>query len=588
MPLFRLTSDEDVAPKPLRLAGNSFALRDYQQAAVDAVHEAWQRINAALIVLPTGCGKTMCFADIIKNRPGRCLVLAHRSELIHQAAEKIKHVTGETCAIEMADYWSDENYHQKPRIVVSSIQTQIAGKNGGRMTRFDPGEFNTVIVDECHHVVADTYKKVLSHYQQNPNCKILGVTATPDRTDEEALGQVFEEAVYVYEILDAIKEGYLSPIKQQTVQVESLDFSQTRTTAGDLNGGDLEKVMVSEKALHGLAYPILDITKGRKTLVFTASVAHAEKLAEIFNRYQPDCARWLCGKTPKDERREILREYHHGKYQILCNVDVLTEGFDEPTIECVALGRPTESRAKCAQMIGRGTRVLPGVIDGLATADARVAAIEASAKTSLLVLDFVGNAGKHKLISTADVLGGNYSDDVVARAKQICEDDPDKEAKPSDVAETLEQAEEQIEREKQEAKRKAKRANVKARANYKTATVDPFEVLDIEPRRERGWETGKSITDRQAEAIDKFTHKKIKTSELSQAAAAQLLDKLVGRAKHGYCTYSQAKLLKAYGYDVKAMKFEQARDHITAIKANGWKRPSEQPASVPVKSEVVF
>ena len=273
-----------------------------------------------------------------------------------------------------------------------------------------------LIIDEAHHATSPSYRRVIDYYRTNPALKVLGVTATPDRADEEALGQVFQSVAFDYEVLDAIHDGWLVPIEQQMVHVEGLDYSSIRTTAGDLNGGDLAAVLEAEKNLQQMASASLAIIGQRRALVFTASVKAAEMTAEILNRHRPGMAAWVCGKTDREERRRVLAEFAAGKLQVVCNCGVLTEGFDDPGVEVVIMGRPTKSRSLYSQMVGRSTRPLPGVVDGPETAEARKAAIAASAKPSCLVVDFVGNAGKHKLITSADILGGKVSEEALERA----------------------------------------------------------------------------------------------------------------------------------------------------------------------------
>lgn len=544
-------------------------MRDYQRAAVDAVYAEFEQQSSTLVVMPTGTGKTVVFSHVINRvEEGRVMVLAHREELIRQAAEKIHAVTGHRPDIEMADYWADQSTYHRSRVVVSSIQTQVAGSKGGRMIRFHPGDFSLVIVDEAHHAVSPSYRKVLAHYQNNPDCKVLGVTATPDRTDEEALGKVFGSVAYVYEITDAINDGYLVPIVQRSVVVDGLDFAGMHTVAGDFNRAELAAVMEYEKNLHEIADPTIRIAGDRKTLVFCASVAHAERLAEIFNRHRTDCARWVCGETPKDERQQVLRDYSAGKFQYLCNVGVFTEGFDEPSIELVALARPTKSRALYAQMVGRGTRPLPGVVDGHATAEDRREAIALSSKPVVEIVDFVGNAGKHKLVTTADLLGGNYSDEAVELAAKKQQEA----GTPTDVLAGLEEAEKELEQQRKARAEQEKRQRLRGRASYSTSTVDPFDVLDIQPARERGWDKGRKPTEKMVAMLDRNGVKG--ADQMSFAQAKQLITTLISRSQHDWCTYKQAKLLKRYGYEPKGMRFNEAKAAIDAIAANGWKRPS--------------
>jgi superfamily II DNA or RNA helicase len=278
-------------------------LRPYQLQASQAIMASWQQYDTALAVMPTGTGKTVLFSDVIRRVfPRKALVLAHRAELIHQAKDKIQRVTGYRVEVEMAALRADlhAGLFASPQVIVSSIQTQAAGGDGGgRMAKFDPMMFGVLIIDESHHATAKSYRRVIDYYRQNPRLKVLGVTATPDRADEEALGQVFEHVAFDYEILDAIRDGWLVPIDQQTVEIEGLDFSNIRTTAGDLNGADLAAVMEAEKPLHGIADATMHIAGDRRTLVFAASVHQAEMLSDIFNRHKPGCSGWVCGKTDK-------------------------------------------------------------------------------------------------------------------------------------------------------------------------------------------------------------------------------------------------------------------------------------------------
>jgi len=428
-------------------------LRDYQAEAVVSVMNEWQEKNSTLVVCPTGTGKTQIFCDIIRRmQPKRAMVLAHRGELITQAVNRLRSDFGISADIEMADLCADEMYHNRAPVVVSTIQTQCAGNGGyGRMRIFDPFDFGLVVCDEAHHYTSPSFRRVLDYYKQNPELKILGVTATPDRADEEALGQVFESVAYDYEILDAIHDGWLVPVDQKMVHIEGLDFSHIRTTAGDLNGADLAAVMEAEKNLQGIAAASIDIIgDSKRTLVFTVTVKQAEMLSEIFNRHREGMANWICGKTPKDQRHRIFGDFDTGRTQVLVNVGVATEGYDNPKVEVIVQGRPTKSRCLYAQIIGRSLRPLKGVVDGLDAAEERKAAIASSEKPSALVLDFVGNAGRHKLMTTADILGGKVSEEAVARAIAKAK----KNGKAIRMDEALDEAERDIQREIEERKRR--------------------------------------------------------------------------------------------------------------------------------------
>jgi superfamily II DNA or RNA helicase len=544
-------------------------LRQYQVEAVEAVQAAWREDDSTMIVLPTGGGKTIVMAELIRRVfPRRVMFLAHREELIFQARDKVESVSGFVAEIEMGEMRSNgEGSLSAPQVVVSTVQTQTSGGDGGgRMGKFLPDNFGYLFIDENHHSVAKSYRRVINYYRQNPRLKVLGVTATPDRADEAALGQVYQSVAYDYEILDAIREGWLVPIEQQMVHVSGLDLSQVRTTAGDLNGADLAAVMEFEGVLHGIADPTITLAGKRKTLVFTASVAQAERLSDIFNRHRPGSSEWVCGKTDKERRRKMISDYAAGKIQFLVNVGCLTEGFDDPGVEVIVMGRPTKSRSLYAQMAGRGTRPLPGIVDGLETDDERKTAIASSAKQSLLVLDFVGNSGRHKLMTTADILGGNVSDEAIARAVARAE----REGGPVRMDEALTEEEEKLKAEHEQARlaEQARRANLRGKTQFKIVNVNPFDVLAISPRRERGWDIGKRLSEKQ-EAV--LLRQGIDPSTMPYSQAKQLLNEIFRRWDGSLCSFRQAAILKKYGYDSNISR-EDAKKTIDTIAANGWRR----------------
>jgi len=461
--------------------------RPYQIKAKSAIFAQWEQVQSTLAVLATGLGKTVLFSDIAHAMDhGRVMVIAHREELIKQAADKLTKITGEVPDIEMADQFASTGGIIAPaRCVVASIQTLNATREGRpRYERFNPNDFCLVVTDEAHHAPAKSYRKVFEWFFRNHNCKGLGVTATPDRTDKVAMGSVFESVAYSYDMLNGIKDGWLCPIEQRYVMVGSLDFSSITTTAGDLNGAELAQVMEFEDNLHKVATPTLEIANGRKTLVFASSVKHAERLCEIFNRHKPFCARWVCGETPKIERERVLVDFKNNDFQILVNVGVFTEGFDEPTIEVIANARPTKSRALYTQIVGRGTRTLPGVVDGVDCPQERVSRIKASAKPFIEVIDFVGQAGRHKLVTTADILAGEAPEPIVEAAKELIKKEAEA-GRAMDPTEAIDQVKNQKERERlerEEAERR-RRERLKVKAQYVVQSVDPFDMTDTIPNR---------------------------------------------------------------------------------------------------------
>lgn len=384
--------------------------RPYQSEAVAAVGEAFRTHRSTLVVMATGLGKTVTFS-LLAQQPEweRVLVLAHRRELVEQAAKTLARTCGEHhVGIDMAD-----ERNRNRRVVCASVQSLAAG----RIKAYDPREKWLVIVDEGHHATAVSYRKIMQWFGVSgtpempchAESRLLLVTATPKRGDDEALGQICESVAYEYPIHKAIKDGWLCPVETKTVKILGLDFSTVRTTCGDLNEADLERILTEEGPSHGIAQETAKWSNGRKTLVFCVSVQHAKTMAEVINRYAGQgAAAYLSGETHDDERAAVTQRFKSGDLKYLCNCNLFLEGFDAPETACVAMARPTKSVSLYAQVLGRGTRPLPGTIDapGMDTPADRRAAIKFSAKPSMTMLDFVGQAHRHDLVSCVDVLGG--------------------------------------------------------------------------------------------------------------------------------------------------------------------------------------
>lgn len=554
----------------------NFKPRDYQQAIHDSIFEEWKSVTSTLVVSPTGSGKTIMFAMVIASiQPKRTMVIAHREELIHQARDKIHSVTGLDCGIEMGELWVNNSLFGETPVVVSTIQTQNSGLGDRkRMSRFKPMEFGVLILDECHHATADSYRNLINYYtQNNPEIKVLGVTATPDRADEMALGQVFESVAFDYEILDAIHDGWLVPVDQQFVAISGLDFSEMRTTAGDLNGADLAAVMESEKNLQGVASSSIQIIGERRAIVFTASVKQAEVISNILNRHKSGMASWVCGLTNKDDRKAMLDLFKNGKIQVICNCGVLTEGFDDPGVEVIIMARPTKSRSLYAQMAGRSTRPLAGLVDHLDGKDARKAAILASSKPSCLIVDFVGNSGRHKLISSADILGGKVSDLAISKAIEIAK----QKGGAVRISETLDECQEALRKQEEErlafqARRQeeeARKHKLVAKVKYSTKTVNPFDLFQIAPTKERGWDQGKVLTEKQKSVL---LRQGINPEAMPYVQAKQVLYEMFRRMENHLATAKQLAVLRRYGYNNPEMTFEQASSALNAISRNGWRK----------------
>lgn len=495
--------------------------RPYQIECVErAYNELTNGSKSTLVVMSTGLGKTICFSSLIDRmlteQPGkRAMIIAHRDELIDQAQDKYFAMTGYTPAIEKASRKAG-----CAKVVVSSIQTLNAGKlcecqewvckcgnitrdkfcecgiqapssrpkecpscvEGAvrRMQKFDPSDFAILVVDEGHHAPARSYKRFIRYFDDVPR---LGVTATADRYDKLALGQVFDSVAYTYGIEAAISDGWLVPIRQEFVHCKNLDFSQLHTIAGDFNQGELDTIMLSEKVLHQVVSPMIEIIGERPTLVFAVSVAHAEIMAEILNRHEKDSAKFVYGKTLPHDRKSRVQEFREGKFQYLVNCGVFLEGFDAPNIAAIAVARPTKSRALYEQMIGRSTRTITPPLGN--DPEERRAWIANSLKPDSLILDFVGNSGRHKLINAIDILGGKYSDG----AKRLARKEANSKKNLQDLLEECEDEirKRELERQEREQKEQERRKKIRAKARYSQRRVDPFRTGDrVAPRSKSG------------------------------------------------------------------------------------------------------
>ena len=369
------------------------ALRPYQLEALEATRAAYKaKHRAVLVVMPTGTGKTVLFAEIARLAKGPVLVLAHRQELVEQAREKISAWIDDVVAVEMGNRRDlSRPDGTRPKITVASVQTL-----GRRLEHVPRDAFRIVVVDEAHHAVADSYKKILAHFHAH----LLGVTATPDRSDKAPLGEIFSSVAFDYDMRKAIEDGWLCPIRSFLVQTKA-DFSHVRKVAGELSIKGVEEVLTKDLHLAEIAEPILRERGSRPTIVFAASVAHAKALARVMCELSEDdaFAVALDGTMSLEQRAPVLDHFREGRIKVLVNCSLFTEGFDVPAISLVAIARPILSRSFYAQMVGRGTRISPG-------------------KEDLLVLDFLPGNCRHSLIQAVDIFA-TQDEEVAQRARAI-------------------------------------------------------------------------------------------------------------------------------------------------------------------------
>lgn len=510
-------------------------LRPYQQKARDSIHAEWEAGRSrTLLVLPTGTGKTIVFASVAADqvRAGdRVLILAHRGELLEQAADKLQRSTGLVSAVEKAESTCLDSWF---RVVVGSVQTL---QRTARLERFPQDYFGTIIIDEAHHAITDGYRRILDYFS---GARVLGVTATLDRGDMRNLGEVFDSLAFEYKLTDAIKEGYLCKIMAQTIPLK-LDITSVTMSGGDYAVGDLGTAL--DPYLEQIAAEMANRCKSRKTVVFLPLIKTSQKFRDLLNTHGFRAAE-VNGQS--DDRRQVLADFDADKYNVLCNSMLLTEGWDCPSVDCVVVLRPTKVRSLYSQMVGRGTRLSPG-------------------KTDLLLLDFLWMTDKHELCRPADLV---CEDRTVARqmtehlAETGC---------PEDIEEAAAQASEDVVAQREEALAK----QLEEQRRKKAKLVDPLQYeMSIQAEDLAGyvpafgWEAGPP-SEQQTAALEKLGI--LPDAVESAGKASLLLDRLHKRREEGLTTPKQIRCLEKYGFQhVGTWSFEAARHMLDRISAQGW------------------
>lgn len=510
-------------------------LRDYQEAAVTAVYDAWREHRRVLVTMPTGTGKTIVFSAIAarENAAGRrTLILAHRDELIQQAADKLVRSTGVLADVEKGELSAVDSLCQ---VTVGSVQTLMRRK---RLEAYAPDAYDAIIVDEAHHCLSDSYQSILSYFA---GARVLGVTATPDRGDKRNLGSYFEACAYEYGLREAIQAGHLSRIVAQTIPLK-IDLGGVRTTAGDYNDADLGAAL--EPYLAAIAEQIAEVACDRKTLVFLPLIATSQRMTELL-REQGLAAAHIDGTSP--DRRERLADFHSGKYRVLCNSMLLTEGYDEPTVDCIVCLRPTKIRALYAQIVGRGTRPAPG-------------------KQDLLILDFLWHTSSHDLCHPACLVA--KSAEVSDKLTEAIEGAP----APVDLLEGEAEASESVLREREEALAK----KLREQSAKKSRLLDPVsfglsiaaeDLVDYEPAFP--WER-QPASERQLAVLDRMGFDR--ASIPNKGYASKLLDRLFSRRQENLATPRQLVTLRNAGVpQPELLTFDQAKAALDQVSRHGWK-----------------
>lgn len=504
-------------------------LRKYQEDAVEAIETGWSEYQKQLLVLPTGCGKTVVFSRVAQDRTqlGRVLILAHRDELIEQARDKYHSLTGDYTAKEKADESSIGSFLP---VTVGSVQTMM---RSSRLERFAQDHYKTVIVDEAHHSLADSYQNILNYFNA---ADVLGVTATPDRGDRRGLGQYYDRIAYEYSLRQAVSEGYLCKLKARTVPL-AINMDDINVRVGDFEVNSIAEVL--EPYLPEIARSIKEYAGDRKTVVFLPLVSIAQEFCGILQDIGLN-AREVNGNSP--DRKETIEWFDKaGPGSVLCNAMLLTEGWDCPSVDCVVVLRPTKIRSLYVQMIGRGTRPAPN-------------------KEDLLILDFLWMSEKHDLCRPAD-LSTDDPEDRIAVARSSETEEIDLFDAASDAVES---------RRRKLAEELARQTRKKSRLIDPLqwfVSINDMELADYEPIF--AWEK-EPATEKQIKLLEGAG---ISTEGMCKGQASMVIDRVLNRRKQGLATAKQVMCLEKFGYnDVGQWPFEIAKHKIDELAACGWKK----------------
>ena len=515
--------------------------RDYQVAAHDAVFHEWKERRSTLLEMATGTGKTIVFSMILQTlaKEGkRGLVLAHRDELIRQAADKLQRATGIHCAIEKADERGDNSMFP---VVVASVQTLMRQK---RLDRFHPDEFDVVITDEAHHALAASYGRIFARF---PGAKMLGVTATPDRGDKRNLGKVFDSIAYSYGLRTAVSEGHLARIRALTVPLR-IDMGKLDTKAGDYDEHQVGDAL--EPYLAGIADEVANRARDRKALAFLPLRVTSRRFRDLLAARGID-ARHVDGES--EDREEVKAWLASPGPKVCCNAMLFTEGFDEPSIDCVIPLRVTKSRSLYTQMVGRGTRLFPG-------------------KSDLLLLDFLWQTEAHDLCHPCHLVASR--EETMAQMTEIQETQAAAGVEQMDLLDLEQMANDEEARKRHEALAKA----LKEQERKKSRLVDPLmlgvmigdaDLMDYEPIMK--WEAAPA-SPAQLKALERFgvAAETVKC----KGHASKLMGKMIERSRMGLATVGKLRIIAKYGYEgIGVITDREANAILDNIKRANWNGP---------------
>jgi superfamily II DNA or RNA helicase len=516
-------------------------LRQYQVEAKQKILAEWAGdVKRTLMVCPTGSGKTIIFASIAEElvrRGERVLILAHRKELLDQAADKLRKATGLECSVEKGEQSAVDSFFM---ITVGSVQTMMREH---RHSEYDKNYFGAIIVDEAHHTLSDSYRRILSYFD---GAKVLGVTATPDRGDMRNLGEIYESLAYEYTLPKAISEGFLCKLKALTIPLE-ININGVTQQAGDFKLSELSDAIMPY--MDAIGREMAEHCRDRKTVVFLPLIATSQKMAEVLTKYGLD-VREVNGESK--DRADVLKWFTDAKKgSVVCNSMLLTEGWDEPSADCIVCLRPTKIRSLYCQIVGRGTRIHSG-------------------KENLLILDFLWHTNKHSLCRPAHLVCDNA--ELADKVTEILSRDENTAGADLQAVTESGQLEVIADREKRLAK------TLEEQKHKKREMVDPLQ-FEMSIKAEDLVDYIPAFPDEMAPLTEKqkamLRNAGIYPDEIKNTGlATKLLDRINNRKLEGLTTPKQIRFLERMGFShVGTWKFEHAKKLIDRIAGNGWRVP---------------
>lgn len=530
-------------PAGVELLPSNLILRPYQAHAIDSCLAALRTYRRVLVDMFTGAGKTSCFASLVRlgvEHGRKILILVNGDELVEQVRERLFEQVGISPALEKAakkaPLWSP--------CVIGSVPTLT---KESRRARWGPGAFDLIICDEAHHAVAESWKAILDYFQ---SAKVVGFTATSTRIDRKALSEVFEYTCFRMDVLDGFKEGWIVPPRPVPIRVDGLDISKIRTIAGELEKESLDAVVRNVDVLQKMAEPTFECVGSRQAIVFCCSVAHAHAFAALL-RQMGATADAVDATTPKAVRKPIIDRFRSGELQYLCNYSIVNEGFDVPNAQAIVMASLTKSEQTYIQRVGRGLRPEPQ-ISKLPTAEERIAAIKASSKPDALVLDFLGNSGRHKIMRLPRAIFPNLSEEVLEQVES-----PEVAGKQLTLLEAVDMASWMVD-EANSRTRKGVTYHTMEADLYGNDAAGVMVFLGIRKRiNDRLFSTPLSEAKLAALHRLKIPNAKDYTDE----EASEILREVYRRKRKNLCTVPQGLLLRKLGYtedEIRPLKISDA------------------------------